>query len=452
MSRAWRWLDRGRPETLFVLAAGLFGLACAALTPPGQGPDEPAHWYRVWTLTRLEVVPVRRTAAGYAYGSRVPQSLERLGRRFAGLTADPRTRFHPGDLRDELRRPLDAGRTVYVTMDNTALYSPVGYVPATVFAAVAGAFGSPAVVLVYAARLGTLAGYLVIGWLAVRTTPVCKWPAVLALCSPMGLFLAGSVSADPMTTGLAFLGTALVLRAAVAPGRVTAAVAVAAAAAFAGVALCKSAYVPMACLSCGVRPSKWGGWPRAAGVPLAAAVAVGLWSGVTHPQGVRQRGGDPAVQMAWVVHHPVAYAAVFAGAVRRHGVDWVDESVGVLGWLDTPVWPPVVVGFYAALFWLTVAYGEPVSVGAGPRVGAAAAVVGCTWLVALASYLVWDAPAAAHLEGVQGRYFLPLLLGGCVVLHRRGGYAVRPAWMAVLLAAVGAFTVWTLARRYELPV
>ncbi len=436
-----------------MLAAGLFGVLCAAVTPPGQGPDEPAHWYRVWTLTRLEIVPVRRTAAGgYAYGSWVPQSLERLGRRFAGLTAHPRARFHPGDLLDELRRPLDAGRTVYVPMDNTALYSPVGYVPATVCAAVAAAAGAPVLVWVYAARLGTLAGYLAVGWLAVRTTPVCKWPAVVALCSPVGLFLAGSVSADPMTTGLAFLGTALVLRAALAPGRVTAGAAVAVAVVLAGVTLCKSAYVPMACLTLAVRPSKWGGWARAAGVSLAAVVAVAVWSGLTHPQGVRQRGGDPAVQMAWVIHHPVRYAAVFAGAVREHGVDWVDESVGVLGWLDAPVWPPVVVGFYAALFWLTVAYGEPAGVGAGPRAWAAVGIAGCTWLIALASYLVWDAPAAAHLEGVQGRYFLPLLLGGCVVLHRRGGYAVRPAWVAVLLAGVGGCTVWTLARRYELPV
>ena len=82
----------------------------------------------MYTLTHLDVVPVRQTAPRkYAYGSRVPLSLAQLARRFDRLTADPRARCHPADLLDELRRPLNPGTTVYAATPNTALYSPVGY-------------------------------------------------------------------------------------------------------------------------------------------------------------------------------------------------------------------------------------------------------------------------------------------------------------------------------------
>ena len=447
--RLWHRLDRCRPQTVFLIVVGLFGTACVFVTPPWQIPDEQAHLLRVDQLARGQVVAVRRVGpGGWEYGGEVPLSLYESSQRFARLSGHEQQRVRPAEIVDEFRRPLDVGRTRYLSFPNTALYSPVPYLPAVAAEAVARRFRPPPVVLLYAARLGTLAGYLAVGWVAVRVTPVLRWPAVVVLACPMCLFLAAGASADPLTTAAAVLFAAVVLRCRATPTRLTGRAALAVAAAAVALASCKSAYAPLALLACSVGPSRWTRRAYPLLAPVAAAVVVVGWSAVTHPTLVRERGGDPAVQADWVRHHPVAFAAVVGRTLRSTAGDLAYTAIGTLGWLDTPMPNGLLAIFYVSLAWLVVAYGEPVGIGAAFRGWSAAGIAGSVALIALGNYLVWTTTAAGRIEGLQGRYFLPLFVPAAAVLHRRDGYRVRPAWMAAALSAVGTYTLWTVTCRY----
>ncbi len=75
--------------------------------------------------------------------------------------------------------------------------------------------------------------------------------------------------------------------------------------------------------------------------------------------------------------------------------------------------------------------------------------------VFLSIYLVWSAPGASFVEGVQGRYFLPLLPALALAMPNLGRWAAAlrpPALLAVLLlaAATPAVTLTTLVDRYYL--
>jgi uncharacterized membrane protein len=92
--------------------------------------------------------------------------------------------------------------------------------------------------------------------------------------------------------------------------------------------------------------------------------------------------------------------------------------VGVLGWLDTPLprgYYPVAVGM------LGIAAGTAILGTQGHRIAPASTVgiVAGVMLSALGmfilSYLTWSVPGSTTVEGVQGRYFLPLALV-CVAL------------------------------------
>jgi hypothetical protein len=310
----WRYVNRLRSETVFLIVAGLFGLGCAVVTPPFQSPDEPTHLYRCYQLSEGTIVGVHRTATGgYAYGGDVPDSLKAACEPFRRLENHPEARVQIGTITGEFARPLRPGDRSFASFPNSALYSPVPYVPAVAGVWVGRQLRLPPVALMYLARLGTLAGFLPVGWLAVRVTPILKWPAVMLLCSPLVLFLAGSVSADPLTIGLAFLATALVLRQAVGPPVAGRGMAIAMVAVMVAVALCKSLYCPIAAMAVVAR----GRWLTGA-IALGAAVgAAAMWSGVTHPMRVHQLGDDPARQMAWVTHHPVAFAATVGRSARE---------------------------------------------------------------------------------------------------------------------------------------
>jgi uncharacterized membrane protein len=129
----------------------------------------------------------------------------------------------------------------------------------------------------------------------------------------------------------------------------------------------------------------------------------------------------------------------------------VESAVGKLGWLDTPLSPVLIIFMYIALAWLTLAYGERVNLRWWPRLLAALVVIGSIGSVITAHYLVWY-PVGNHImEGLQGRYFLPIALLFCVIFHRQGAYKVQAKWMLALLCVISFYAVWVVIERYYLP-
>ena len=142
-------------------------------------------------------------------------------------------------------------------------------------------------------------------------------------------------------------------------------------------------------------------------------------------------------------------SAALARTAATHTADQVNESLGVLGWLDTPI--PA----GAALVWC-VGFGMLIAAALhGPswRRGLVAAGVGATaisapWLIEL----VRD----GTLVRWQGRYDLPLLIGMPILLGRvsvperfKRRIAVAIAMMAVV---VWNLAFWAAARRWAVGV
>jgi uncharacterized membrane protein len=451
----WCLLDSLSAQVLFVAVASVFGAACALITPPIQVPDESIHWLRVYQLSQFKIVGVAETAKGeFAYGGIIPVSIPECYQHFVGLVGHAGQRTNLAVIRNEFGRPLDAGYTGFFAFPATSLYSPIPYLPAAIFMMIARKAALAPIELLYFGRFGTLSGYVLIGWLTIRVTPILKWPIAMALTNPMCLFLAGSVSADAMTVAFAFLTSAIVLRLILSEGKLGWRSGVALIFAIVAVSLCKSAYAPMVAMVFAIAPSKWQSRRARWLVPCAAVVgsvsAILAWSYLTHPLHVHEEGDNPSDQLSWVVHHFGAYSKIYVHTLRIHFAELFYSSIGVLGWLDTPMLVPFIDFYAIALIWLCVAYGEPVRLGVWPRFVAALVIVASVSTICLATYLVWDKIGAGIIEGLQGRYVLPLVFLACIIIRRGNGYVVRPAWMAVFLTAVSSYTIWVLLSRYYL--
>ena len=453
-----RWIDRLRPETAFAIVAGAVGLAMAFVTPPTLSPDEPNHWCRAYGVSLGHVIGMRQLGPDrFDYAGEVPASLMACAGQFADV---PKYRWGRVPVRRvlaEFGRPLRPERTERVALLSSAVYSPLAYGPAAVGVTVGRLLSLPPVAGLYLGRLGTLAAYVGLGRWAVRLLPVGRWPVAMLLAGPMAVFLAASISPDPVTTGVAAVATAWALRCRVDAGVPPARAAVGLCAALLAVALCKPvAYLPLVGLVLIVPGDRWGGGPwrrrltpaTIAAVVIAVAVA---WSAITHPQHLRERGDDPADQLAWVRAHPVAFAGVCGRTVATHGLDYLTQAVGMLGWLDAPLPPWLPPAFGAGVLWLALWCGEPVRLGAWPRAVVVGVIVASLGLIAVANYAVWNKVGAAEIEGLQGRYLLPLAAAGLAVIHRRTNRPVRPRWVVVGLTAAGLCAVLTLVRRYYLP-
>ncbi len=149
-----------------------------------------------------------------------------------------------------LKQPFAKEPRHFIEFMHTALYSPVAYGPAVIGVWSGRMLGLSALGQLYASRIATLLGWLLIVFFAIRAMPVFKWVMVMIALMPMTVFLSASTSADAMTNALALLTTALILNSALAQkGPVCAREWLTLVAACLLLALAKQLYFPIAALT-----------------------------------------------------------------------------------------------------------------------------------------------------------------------------------------------------------
>jgi uncharacterized membrane protein len=128
--------------------------------------------------------------------------------------------------------------------------------------------------------------------------------------------------------------------------------------------------------------------------------------------------------------------------------------VGNFGWLDTPLPFPLVILWGCLLLAAAVSASDPaLALAAWQRWWAAAVLAASLLAISLALYLVWTPLGADFVQGMQGRYLLPLAPVAALLLYRRRAAgrlgAVAASWWPAAVAAACAvlsvgFTVLTL--------
>lgn len=436
-----------------------FGTVLCFLTPPFMVADEPAHFLRAWAVSAGRLGADHRAEGA---GAVLPASLGELVRDlWTGVPGHPERKVDPQAVRDALRRPLEPQRTAFLDFRTAAQHPFVAYLPQSAGLALGRAAGATPLAAFYLARLtNLLAGALLLAF-AVGQLPACRWFAALVAVTPMALTTCASVSADVVTLGAAFLLTATATKLALAPAEAIRRRDYAALLG-AAVVLCL-AKVPYALLALapGIMPrDRWPGGARraafAAGylaaVVLAAVLALGVALALDVP--IRPEASvDREAQMREAVREPLRLARVVAGDALAHGPRYAVQAVGIqLGWVDTrlPWW--LAVGYVAVLAALLVVdSGARPALRLGQRAWLAALVAAAAAAIIASQYFVFTPYRAEFVDGVQGRYFLPLLPALALALHRprRGGASAALPWL--LAGWVGlalAVTLHAIARRY----
>jgi predicted membrane protein DUF2142 len=448
----WSRLTGLRPATWFLVLGVPIGLFLAFLVPPFQGLDEPNHFFRVYAIssgTLVEPMMGRRAGSvlpdcvtGYAHG------LFKEGTRAV--------RFRPADF-FSVPPGCAARPDRFQPFENTAVNSPVSYLPQVAGVTAARSLGLPLPLVFYAGRLASLLAYLSLVYLALRITPRGQAVLLAVALLPMSLILASQYSADGMTIALALLTTAGVVRCCVAEEATWRSFALTAAAATA-LALSKNTYWLVALLVVLVP-----GWlfPSAAvsvaarlGALLAVAVVSVAWylqvRHITFAPVADPGVIDPGKQVAYILDYKGRYVRLLVQTLvgaRTGYFTWT----GFVSWLGfarssaagTPQPPPVVMVIGYLL--LVEAYRRSVL---GPFSRSFRAVVRALLPVALVlasaalivtlQYVTDTAVGARIIWGVQGRYFLPFAAVPLVslVMLNPGRSEGRTVWPLVPLVLV----------------
>jgi uncharacterized membrane protein len=461
-SQAW-----SAPVVIFIVLSALFGTVTLIVNPPLRGPDETAHFLRVFGITEGDLVPSVRDEQGRK-GIFVPAPL------YDDLSFFERARYQLWSqgsryraVADEYMRlnatgtPDDERQGDFMLYQGSEAYSPAPYLAYIVAAGIGRAAGLDFLGLFYLMRVVGFVAMTAVAAYAIAIVPHLKWTFLLIAMMPSALYGRTVIGADGAALSFTLVVTALWLRSAARPGREG----VWERTAF--MTLCvlsKPPQVAWLALEFMVRPWRQllHQWRVVALVALPGLALTALWVVVVSADvgawrvaqgtGTPAQSFEPARKLALLFGDPLRFPKgmiASLGSWEVHNL-W-RQLIGVLGWLDTGlrewVYPVVSAGLVASFF-------TPLPLERALRYRIAAAsglgVAGYTILVYLVFYLTWTPVDAQEIWGVQGRYFVvvlaPLALCVSALVNRGPSPGMRSALAVGCATLSGTAIIEALVR------
>ncbi|GBR13471.1 DUF2142 domain-containing protein [Asaia spathodeae] len=397
---------------LYVFFASLMAMACVLLTPPGQTPDERNHFARLTQISQGGFVAIKKgtkDAGGYL-PTGIPAESELLN----SLRFNPQAKVSSEELLALSERHWSREKT-WVSFPNTAIYAPITYLPGALAAFVARHTRATILQTSYAVR--TINVICAIALCALGMALARRGALYLAVLSsfPMVVALGASCSQDGILIGLAIVTAALLTRLdTINPG--SSRFWLGMASLFAILAVSKPPLLLCSLIPLGymARAHRW----RYV-LPFAVSVLAFLfWQkfglNPAKIQFLDGSGTSDSGQVHWVLTHPATLPALALHTLQSHIRHNIHEFFGVLGWLDTvfPNWFYRI--FYIAItasccFCIYPAVHHKSARQSGRVVFLAVfAVLLAIGAVYFSLYVIWTPVGAPVIDGVQGRYFLPI--------------------------------------------
>lgn len=429
---------------LALILGAISGIPLVFLTPPFQAPDEMQHFYRAYELSELRL---RAQVQDGAAGDFLPVSLAQLVQASVVEGNDFTYLATPAPFRDTWKHAsfaLESSKREFIPFQNTGYYSPLPYLPQVLGIEVGRLFGCGPLWLLWLGRLFSCLAALALLGVAVYAMPAAEELIMLIGLLPMVMYLYASVSADASVIMWALVFTALSFSAStrgewkrweLVTATVAATVVCSLKPVYAPILL--AAIVPGLCRPGGIR-KVMRTHAVLIGVPLGATIGWFLFtrSAMTTPI----NGTHPSVQMSLLVHRPIDFLQALVRTLDiARIIAYSIEAVGVFGWLTVLLRPAVVyvlplVGF--ALIWI---FGSRGRANRDTRQGIwylALALISAM-LIMTAMYVTWTPAGSGTIQGVQGRYFIPILplagMGLMELLPARR--TARPAWVGLASVA-----------------
>lgn len=387
---------------LFLLYGAVMVPLLGLLTPPYQVGDEIAHFQRADQVSLGDIV-------GYRSGSRSGGVVDRG----IGLSAAP---FRPLILHPDNKTRSADGVAIgwhegkaFDQFENTSIYPPFFYALSALTIAAGKALDWSVLFTLSAARLVNGFAALSLGALAIALAgPASPWMfAVLAL--PMALSEMASASQDALMIPVAALAAGLflsLLRRDERDRSVFAALCLALALIAAGrITQTALALLPLAL-------HRFGLAMRIGGSLVVVAAGAG-WSWLAARQALVPfglPGADAHRQIQLLLSEPARVFDLMQNTLLYQWELYAESFVGKLGWLDLSL-PPAYVELAFAELLVSLLLSSVVSVRRGCRSAAlvtTAALAGGVALLFATLYVSWTPVGNFIVDGVQGRYFIPL--------------------------------------------
>ena len=453
-------------EWFFLIMALTFGVAIMIMTPPFQVPDEFHHFYREYQLSEGQVKPVKIDGR---MGGFIPSDIVNLSETFMPVRYRDRTNAKTID--SALNKPLNIHDIVFADFPNTALYSPICYLPQTLSICLLKPFHPSIGVLFYGARLFAFVTWLLCVFYAIRIIPVFKWLFTFFALLPMSVYINTSLSGDVVTNAGAFLLIAFILKHAIPGKRFTLQSFIIIALLTILLAITKLVYTPIVLLFLIIPRenfrSKKAFYFQFSAILLMGLIVMLAWSAVVSAMYVpyfqynplyrdnnidTYYGTDMHGQIQYVLVHKLHFFRVIYNTLTIPFKMYFDGYIGTLGWLDCylPLW--IYITTYVLLFSVSIFEegNAKIKLTTFHKATIFTGFIAMVFLLILSQYLAACMVGDKYVTLMQGRYFIPIYPLLFMLFYNRRYNAQKIVVPTVIFFSIFilSITVLTIYSRY----
>jgi len=391
---------------LYLTWAIPFLLTLSWLTPPFQNPDEVNHYLRAVQIARGELTGYRLSGPNWLNppnaGGHSDPGVIAASDPFDHLKFNPQQQVHQSDF--IIASSTVFGRDELIGFGNTAVYPPFLYLPSVLTIWLGQVSKMPIVTTLYLSRAANGTAALLISTLALSRARRTRWVIAALAMLPMTTALYVSASQDALIISLSLLLVGIVDRIGTErrPASGIELSVIFLVASLIGMARPPYAAIALLPLAISIESAR-----RELSVAIGIASCIAFWTIFSvKVASVDMNGANAGVQMTHILRHPFDVVPIAWRTLVEYSGNYFYEFIGVLGWLDTqlPKWFVRGVGVALAASLLGVCATTP---GPKPWLPLMIAVAG-SGMVFGGQYLTWSRPLAPFVDGVQGRYFIPM--------------------------------------------
>jgi len=449
-----------KPENVFLLLAVVFGLIFVFATPPALVGDEPNHFFRAYQISDGIIIGEKRDNLS---GGWIPKSVLYTNQKFVGnIEMNRDVKFDTNLFSEMIRLPLNHEDRVFERFPNTVVYNPIPYAPQVLGIIVGKIFDASPLLMIYLARIFNLLFFTFLAFFAIKKTPVQKWIFCLLCLTPTNVFQVASASIDAFTYGICFLTIAYFLYFAFEENSELKNVDIVKLFVLSLLAvLSKNAYIFLPLLFVLIPRRKFGSTRTFLTAFFTLfIVSVGsviAWSYVIKSIYLPYRIDmpmSPAEQAAFILSQPFNFIRMVITDYIFNFRFYFDSFFGQLTWLDlyVPTVLPVFI-FVVLMFVALLDKNLTVNVTKSSKFIFVAIIVGTAFVISALLYMSWSPIRGEVIEGIQGRYFIPVAPLFFLLFYNRklnwknfNRYADKIVYITVIVSLI--ITLHSIVKRY----
>ena len=455
ITSAWLLFKESKKEKRFELKAvaiiGSLALLYMFIMPAHSAPDETAHYGQSYALSNRLMFKEATDEQGFIYMRKEDTKIvlnERIGRNdyhqqvmnFFSLSSD-----------NEMVVSEHTGVDTFV----------FAHLPQAVGITIGRLLNLGQLSTVFLGRLCNLLFYLLLLYFALKWMPFAKHVFIIIGMLPIMLEVVSSYSYDASVLGLSFFFTAYVLHLAYIKEKVTWKDAVILIAVISYLAPIKVIYALLAFLCFLIPKKKFGKTRNYIACICGMVICVSLFILLAQVDRFSAYVNETNTQLGYVegegytlsylITHPKEVVMLVLNTIHIHGGIELLQLLGQqLGWLEIQLNMLIPFSFAGLLMLSTIKKeGEPIYFRTSDKIISIAIIISVAFLALFTMMLAWTPDTSLFVQGVQGRYYIPVLPLLLLLLRNQNITVKKPIYPKLIFSAV-LLNAWALINVMEI--